>query len=367
VVLNGTDQPVFGPPVRRIRADGNGGDDRIVNRSGLRSTLTGGGGNDTLVGGGGPDTLDGGAKVNHLDGGLGSNQLISSNSGADDPIDVVSYASRAGPIDADGSVLNNNESNSASTLVKLDGGEADTLQGGHWNIIGTGFDDHFKISDNGNVFLVFCGDGDDTVEGDSNGGINNTTIYGENGNDSFSDPSFDGGALFPDGGLGDDTFVSPGFEWDGGEGIDEAIIETTQLQTIDMGMWSGVENVSGVPLGVLTVIGNDLDNQIHLADFFNEAITISGGPGDDTIFGGDSDDSISGDEGNDVIRGGDGNDTLAGGGGRDKLYGQGGDDLLEGRRGSKDTLDGGDGFDTASRDNGPSVFDVVRDIESFIP
>jgi Ca2+-binding RTX toxin-like protein len=95
--------------------------------------------------------------------------------------------------------------------------------------------------------------------------------------------------------------------------------------------------------------------------------TIMGGGGDDTLFGAEGDDSLSGGSGNDVLWGAAGKDSLIGGAGKDSLLGQSGDDLLSALDGEKDFLDGGGGMDRARRDDGPSVFDVVRNIESFIP
>ena len=175
----------------------------------------------------------------------------------------------------------------------------------------------------------------------------------------------DGQRLHPYGGDGNNTYDSPVFAWDGEPAIDTSTIETSLFMLIDMADWPGVERLVDVPSGISEVIGNDLSNFISIDSANFDNLTIRGGAGDDTIIGGPRDDLISGDEGNDVIHGGYGNDTLAGGGGKDRLFGEDGDDLLEGRGGSKDTLDGGAGFDSASRDNGPSVFDQVLNIERF--
>ncbi|WP_404712183.1 hypothetical protein [Sphingomonas sp. MMS24-J13] len=87
---------------------------------------------------------------------------------------------------------------------------------------------------------------------------------------------------------------------------------------------------------------------------------LHGGNGDDVLIGGLGDDHVQGDagrdylsggEGNDLLLGGAGNDVLVGGSGHDYLYGEGGDDILivdPDGGGESDSLDGGDGVDTAS-------------------
>jgi Ca2+-binding RTX toxin-like protein len=67
------------------------------------------------------------------------------------------------------------------------------------------------------------------------------------------------------------------------------------------------------------------------------AVTLRGGPGDDTLVGG---------AGGDKLLGGPGDDTLVGRGGDDALYGGPGNDKLIGGRGT-DTCVGGPGRDTA--------------------
>src|SRR5205823_1580807 len=63
------------------------------------------------------------------------------------------------------------------------------------------------------------------------------------------------------------------------------------------------------------------------------AVQFYGGAGDDTLIGGS------------------GNDLLDGGAGRDSLIGQGGDDTFQAKDTEKDTLDGGSGTDTATKDS----------------
>ena len=115
-----------------------------------------------------------------------------------------------------------------------------------------------------------------------------------------------------------------------------------------------------------------LDNQANDGqsgehdDVMSDVENVIGGSGNDRIIGSPFNNSLVGGGGNDTIYGGAGNDTLVGGAGHDLLFGQDGNDLLLGKDGAKDSLDGGSGFDKATRDNGPSVFDIVKNIEAFI-
>jgi Ca2+-binding RTX toxin-like protein len=72
--------------------------------------------------------------------------------------------------------------------------------------------------------------------------------------------------------------------------------------------------------------------------FTDEAITIDGGPGNDTITGGSGDDTILGGDGNDVIDPRRGADTVDGGPGNDQLIWNPGD--------GSDVFEGGDGNDS---------------------
>ena len=86
------------------------------------------------------------------------------------------------------------------------------------------------------------------------------------------------------------------------------------------------------------------------------ALTLSGGPGDDTLIGSDGADTLNGDAGADSLSGGAANDTLNGGDDADSLNGGAGDDTLNGGAGNdsatwndgdgNDQIDGGDGSDS---------------------
>ncbi len=90
------------------------------------------------------------------------------------------------------------------------------------------------------------------------------------------------------------------------------------------------------------------------------AITLDGGPGNDTLTGGSGPDVIDGGLGDDVLRGGDGDDVLVGGPGNDQVDGGRGSDTVSlGSGGDRFTWDPGDGSDTVDggAGNDTLVFD----------
>lgn len=106
--------------------------------------------------------------------------------------------------------------------------------------------------------------------------------------------------------------------------------------------------------------GNDIINggdgddngRLTLDDGKVVAISLSGGPGNDTIHGGNGNDRANGNYGNDLLYGDAGNDTLFGGNDEDQLFGGAGDDVLVGGTAAQipdlgDVLDGGEGIDAA--------------------
>jgi Ca2+-binding RTX toxin-like protein len=75
--------------------------------------------------------------------------------------------------------------------------------------------------------------------------------------------------------------------------------------------------------------------------------TLTGGSGNDTLFGGNGDDTLLGKGGVDLLFGGNGNDVLTGGVGNDLVYGQAGNDRMIWNNGDNTDLnEGGSGNDT---------------------
>lgn len=118
--------------------------------------------------------------------------------------------------------------------------------------------------------------------------------------------------------------------------------------------------------------------------------TLAGGAGSDALYGDDGNDSIGGGPQGDILYGGDGADTLSGGKGHDVLYasagggsafggmgndimyagfssvrifGQAGDDTIWARNGQSNTIDGGDGSNSAQVDD---LLDLCSNIQSLL-
>lgn len=97
-------------------------------------------------------------------------------------------------------------------------------------------------------------------------------------------------------------------------------------------------------MGNDTLYGDKLENTVA-GDILGGDDTIWGGNDNDYIYGGGGNDSLSGEDGGDVIWGGNGDDVISGGLDANILYGGAGNDMFIVT--GNDTIDGGDGFDTA--------------------
>jgi uncharacterized delta-60 repeat protein len=359
--------------VKRVKIDALGGDDRILNATQITSTLNGGDGSDTITSGGGPSTINGDAGDDSLEGGDGpdfinggdGNDTMTGGAGDDtflggpgndlfddggDGRDTIDYSDRTHPIQA---LVQGFDSDKILSDEVTIGNETDIIGDDFEVLIGTRFDDSLEPvvpeihEGNGNDFFQetpdrFC------------------TVYGEGGNDTF-DGIEEAGESAVFGGPGNDLFVEWNFV-DGGDGYDVQQVGELQGHLAEIDLSPGIEELDSVgALRSQRVVGNDLSNKIVSTG--NNPVTLLGMGGNDTLIGGSADDSLDGGAGNDTLHGGDGNDTLRGGPGRDKLFGDSGNDLLLAKLGSKDILDGGAGTDTASADQGPDLFDDLRNIE----
>ncbi|HEX3357770.1 MAG TPA: calcium-binding protein [Tepidisphaeraceae bacterium] len=463
--------------VKRIWADGFGGNDRLTNQTSLPSTLIGSGGNDTLVGGSENDSMDGGPGQDVLRPRDGNNSgnidpgsdtldyqgatpgefwLSTSPYGGIPPLslgiihgssaqwtdwfDVVTTATPLRILGTSGndqiggrialnaqiygeggddvlsvsSDFTHGDDTIPQVLISLFGGLGnDTLgasgedvfveygDGGPGNdtydyedahgdvgpFVDTGGgldslsvsapfetpDPYIAVMPDGieslDIFvgedaslIVYGNNLNNTIEAGTNNG--SVSIFGEGGNDSLfaGGPSYEEGEtrILLSGGPGNDTLTSEGED----DGFDPAVPVTYEgdsgNDTADFSARSGDLTI--------TLDNKPNDGQgHHLDNVMSDVETILGGSGNDFIQGNPSFNKLVGNAGNDTLWGGGGNDTLDGGSGHDQLHGQAGNDLLLGKDGEKDTLDGGDDFDTATRDNGPGVFDVVSSIEKFTP
>ncbi|MFU8863436.1 MAG: beta strand repeat-containing protein [Rhodobacterales bacterium] len=192
----------------------------------------------------------------------------------------------------------------------------------------------------------------------------NDTLYGRNGNDTLfggdgNDVLYGGaGADFMDGGQGSDTYYVDALDQindTGTTGFDRAFIEDPNGIYLNVGSWTGVNQI----------VGNSGNDTID-ATGATAVQSILGGAGDDHIIGGSRSDTLFGGDGDDVLEGGAGNDRLVGDDGNDSLFGGAGSDTLIGGAGAN-YLDGGNGSDIyvvgagdVVHDSGTSGFDSAR-------
>jgi Ca2+-binding RTX toxin-like protein len=180
----------------KISFKGNAGDDYFRNDTSLKSTVSGGDGNDWLVGGSAHDFMDGGLGEDYLYGMGGADTL---RAGFD-----YSYNEVYGG-DGDDLLYGGY---GADWLDGMSGND-DVYGnlGNDWLLGGLGDDD--LRGDDGHDWMV-GGDGNDYMIG----GYGNDAMYGNNGNDILygeeGDDKLDGGAGWDgaEGGLGWDTFYN---------------------------------------------------------------------------------------------------------------------------------------------------------------
>jgi Ca2+-binding RTX toxin-like protein len=284
-----------------LNLNGEDGNDTInaskSDLSNLRSSFTGGEGNDVLTGGAGSEALTGGSGDDVINGG-GGNDTITGDNGDD------TLAGQDGDDVLDGGI----------GVDSLLGGEGnDTLLGGF------------------NNDRLFGGFGDDSIDG----GHGADRIEGEEGFD----------LLF--GGDGNDTI-------DGGAGGD-FIHGGSDNDNIVTG--EGRNTVRGGD-GDDAILGGSLEDTINGGDGQD---TIDAGGGDDLVTGSDGDDLIYGRDGNDILVGGDGNDSLQGAGGNDVLLGGDGDDNLLGQGQLDTLAGGEGNDTPVPLDSGANSGDVVNE------
>jgi Ca2+-binding RTX toxin-like protein len=299
-------------------------------------TLTGSAVADSLYGDEGDDQLRGGAGADLLDGGVGADNLQGED--GDDTL-----------IGGDG---NDTLTGSAGNDVLTGGNGNDNLYGGGSLYGGAGGNDTMDGgagNDNlvggfgSDVYLFGRGDGQDTINNDSDGwngrpdpdaskqdvlqfkaGIAPTEVVASRTGDSL---------LLKIVGTTDQVTVSNYFSSDGYAARGFAI---NQIRFDDGTVWD-IEAVKGLVL--VPSAGND-----ELRAYAGVNTLISAGDGNDRVYGNTGNDTLYGDEGDDQLLGGVGADVLNGGSGVDNLQGEDGNDTLIGGDGN-DTLTGASGDD----------------------
>ncbi len=249
-----------------------------------KSSLTafGGAGDDSIAGGKGNDLLLGGAGADSLTGGGGTDTVSYAGSAAGVTVDLT-LGAQGGVGDASGDQLS-----------------------GFKNVVGSDLDDTLT-GDNQNNSIA-GGAGNDTLV--ANGG--NDTVLGGDGNDRLVLDANLTTADKIDGGDGNDTLVlngdySKGFAF----GANVTSIENIELTTgnsYKLTLGATTNNGGLVVDGSALGGGNNLTFS-GAASTLN-ALTVTGGAGNDSILGGGVADTLSGGTGNDTLAGGAGNDLI---------------------------------------------------------
>ena len=193
-----------------------------------------------------------------------------------------------------------------------------TINGGAGNdsISATGLDSLFPLTAN----IFFQGEsGNDTL--DASGCSQPFFLLGGDGNDSLVGSASNETFLAD---AGNDTIVG-----NGQHDRLQAMGLTGNVTLTDFLMTGlGIDVLSGIEMAVISAGNTALSVDAHA---FSGAVTLTGGPGNDSLVGG---------SGNDVIKGGAGNDTLVGGPGDDSLTGDLGSDSIDGGTGNDVVIDG---------------------------
>ncbi len=398
--------------------NGEDGNDSLYGDAG-NDSLIGGLGNDTLSGDAGNDILDGGLGNDTLNGGSGNDTYVFRKGDGNDAISDYNYysSSRVDTVqflDVASTGLTGLQRDGNHLSISYGASDHLTIQN---NFSGAGYEmNQYQFSDGVTLtaqqlyaqYSISFSTGNDIVNGGSgndilNGGSGNDILNGGAGNDTLN------GGLDNDilnGGSGCDRYF-----FSKGDGVDlitgnnrNSITETNVVQFSDVAS-TALTAVQRVGSDLVIKYGTDdvltLQSQFSGAAYeinqfkFSDGVTLTAAqlyanytmsltPGDDNLsFNGDvaetvlagagndtinsyaGDDILSGEGGNDSLNAGTGNDLLYGGADNDRLTGDEGNDTLIGGIGN-DTLTGGrgsdiyffskgDGIDTISSDNKPSI------------
>jgi Ca2+-binding RTX toxin-like protein len=253
--------------------------------------------------------------------------------------------------------------------VRIVGGTPTVANTHQIEMFGAGGNDLLALDETNGALprsILFGGDGDDTLVGGSGsdllfGQSGNDTLLGKGGNDLLFGGS--GNDTLTGGSGSDQVFGESGNDlmiWNPGDGtdLDEG---GGGVDTVQVNGDNRAENFTVAPNGTrvrfdridpdpfsidigtaenLIVNANGGDDTFTASNGLAGliALTVDGGPGNDTITGGDGNDTLLGGDGNDIINGGRGNDLIELGAGNDTFVWNPGD--------GSDTVDGQGGSDT---------------------
>ena len=330
--------------------------DRLQGDEG-RDAIYGATGDDWLLGNDGDDFLSGGPNDDYADGGAGSDEIYG-GSGNDW---LFAGTGMLGHVYGD---------DGSDVLVGSDeGGDdpnfGDSVRFGDWLDGGAGDDTILGL---GGADVIFGGAGNDFVDGGANGdlvrgGADDDRIYGGLGNDQLEgdagDDLLDGewGTDLLRGGAGRDELYGGGGVGDRLEGgaDDDVLYGSDDGADILLGE-GGRDRIFGNG-------GNDLAQGGEGDDIIDGGAgddVLEGGPGSDVLTGGANHDTLYGDTqaggtddaapdflygdfGTNVSTLGQGSDRLFGSGGNDVLFGEGGDDAIDAGTGASNLVDFGAG------------------------
>lgn len=179
--LNGQTLNFAAVAVKRIWANGFGGNDAIENRTTLPSTLIGEGGRDTLVGGSNADSLDGGGGVDTLRSGRGADTLSPGIEG-----DLIDYSDEP----AGGFGAGDDDYGFANFRISTPSGQSDLVQQPARNLrfIASPGNDRIRTERNNSILLIDGGGGNDDILGGARPtqpGEPGPTLAGGGGNDTI--------------------------------------------------------------------------------------------------------------------------------------------------------------------------------------
>jgi Ca2+-binding RTX toxin-like protein len=303
--------------------------------------LRGGGGNDTLNGGDGSDA------VRETDAGdftLANTSLASAVSGNDSLIgmeraslsgtagdDSLTTGSFTGPVTLDGGGGDDSLRGGPSSDSLAGGAGNDSMDGGAGNDSLSGGEGSNTLAGNtGTDRVVEQDDVGFTLENssvlsslgtDSLTGIEQASLTGGAGNDTFTVSGWTGSATL-NGGAGNDTVEAAGN------------VNFTLTNTLLTRSAGGSFALAGVESASLT--GGAGNNIVNAAAFTAGGVTLIGDAGNDTLLGGG---------GADLLDGGIGSDSLNAGLGDDSMNGGAGNDTYAERLGSADVITDTDGHD----------------------
>lgn len=160
--------------VNMIRAEGLGGNDRIINLTNKTTVQLGGDGNDTLTGGAGFDSLSGESGNDSLVGGAGNDQMFG-GAGNDRMLGNAGY-----------DLLQGGDGN--DSMLGGDGNDTMLGEAGMDQISGENGDDNLSGGDSLDILLG--GNGNDVIHGDAGndiiaGGAGNDDLFGGADNDQL--------------------------------------------------------------------------------------------------------------------------------------------------------------------------------------